>query len=152
MSAGRPAFAPGYRMMAPAAEPALALAAALALTAVIVAVVYAVVGRLRRAVAAAGGRAGFLSAAGIALPAGAMSSDQGYDDQFDGGLFRVGLHASARAQPRMWPKSVSEMRRHTSYGGQGLAPGYETSHSDFMRRRPYHALARLPAGGWAWIR
>lgn len=44
----------------------------------------------------------------------------GYDDQFNDGLFRSTLNASRLERPRMWPKSVSEMRHHTSYGGQGM--------------------------------
>jgi len=66
-----------------------------------------------------------------------MGDEQGYDDQFNDGLFQTTLHASRRERPDMWPKSVSEMRNHTSYGGQGMTPGHETGHSDYVGRRPY---------------
>ncbi len=54
---------------------------------------------------------------------------------FDDGLFRVSHHNTARARPHMWPKSVSEMRHHTSYSNQGMKPASpqndrETAYSD----------------------
>ena len=68
-----------------------------------------------------------------------MGDENSYDDQFNDGLFRTTLHASRRDRPGMWPKSVSEMRGHTSYGGQGMALGHDTAHSRYMERRPYIA-------------
>lgn len=66
--------------------------------------------------------------------------DQGYDDQFDNGIFRTSLHASARGRPTQWPKSTSEMRAYTDYGFGGMSEGHDTWHSDFMTRRPYNAM------------
>jgi hypothetical protein len=77
-----------------------------------------------------------------------MSEGQGYDDMFNDGLFRSSFRASHLRRPNMWPKSVSEMRVYTSYGGQGMSLGHDTGHSTFMLHRPY---ARAPHSfGWAW--
>ena len=72
--------------------------------------------------------------------------DQGFDDQFNDGLFKTTLHNSSLRRPSMWPKSVSEMRHHTSYAGQGMPREQDTGHSDFMIRRP---SARR--GGWLYV-
>lgn len=66
-----------------------------------------------------------------------MGDEQGYDDQFNDGLFQATVRNGKRDRPGMWPKSVSEMRQHTQYTGQGPAPDREDAHSNFMtRRRP----------------
>jgi hypothetical protein len=84
-----------------------------------------------------------------------MGDDQGFDDQFNDGLFRTSLNNTRLERPRMWPKSVSEMRQHTSYGGQGMSSNHDTGHSTYMVRRPY-----VPRGewhfhhgrnGWVWV-
>jgi len=50
------------------------------------------------------------------------SNDAGFDDLFDGPSFKASVRLSQPSRrPQMWPKSASEMRRHTSYGGQGIA-------------------------------
>ena len=64
-----------------------------------------------------------------------MGDDQGYDDQFNDGLFRTTYHTSKQERPKMWPKSVSEMRHHTSYGGQGMARSNDAAYSEYMDRR-----------------
>ena len=61
--------------------------------------------------------------------------DQGFDDQFNDGLFTTGFHASVRRCPRQWPKSVSEMRQHTSYEGQGMDDTSESAYSDYQSKR-----------------
>jgi hypothetical protein len=66
--------------------------------------------------------------------------DQGYDDQFDDGLFQTSLHASARCRPTQWPRSTSEMRGYTDYGFGGMPEGHDTGYSDYMSRRPYNAV------------
>jgi hypothetical protein len=63
-----------------------------------------------------------------------MGDEQGYDDQFDDGVFRSTLHASARQRPCMWPRSVSEMRNHTTYWWQGMPAGHDTGYSDHVTR------------------
>ncbi len=73
--------------------------------------------------------------------------DQGFDDQFNDGLFVTSLHTSIRQRPRMWPKSVSEMRGHTDYGNQGMND-WDTAHSDFMARRPYYQQAQFYKPFW----
>jgi hypothetical protein len=67
--------------------------------------------------------------------------DEGFDDQFDDGLFRTNRNNSALRRPRMWPKSVSEMRGKTNYGGQGMSQSWDTALSDFSARRPYNQQA-----------
>jgi hypothetical protein len=66
-----------------------------------------------------------------------MGDDQSFDDQFNDGIFRTSLNASRLERPKMWPKSVSEMRPHTSYGEQAMHSNHETGHSAYMLRRPY---------------
>lgn len=104
-----------------------------------------------------------------------MGDESGYDDQFNDGLFGLTLHASKRARPDMWPKSVSEMRGNTSYGEQKMTGDQsETWHSDYMARRASDQPAfykdsgvpregsrpglsngghwyLMPHGGWAWF-
>lgn len=46
----------------------------------------------------------------------------GFDDMFNEGLFKAGFHNSKTSRPDKWPKSTSEMGRHTSYA-EGSAPG-----------------------------
>jgi hypothetical protein len=83
-----------------------------------------------------------------------MGDSQGFDDQFNDGLFRASLHTSKLTRPRMWPKSVSEMRNYTSYGSEGMANDYDTGHSSFMMRRPYAPrgawLFNFGRGSWEW--
>jgi hypothetical protein len=45
---------------------------------------------------------------------GSVDESPGYDDQFNDGVMRASLSTSTRARPDMWPKSASEMSRHTS--------------------------------------
>jgi hypothetical protein len=47
----------------------------------------------------------------------------GFDEMFNEGLFRAGLHNSTASRPTKWPKSTSEMGRHTSYTEQTRDPG-----------------------------
>jgi len=104
-----------------------------------------------------------------------MGDEQGYDDQFNDGLFRKAVHISQRERPAMWPTNVTGMRRHTSHEqGGGAAFGRDTAHSNYRCRgqvaqqtplyqqgqpRPYkpswqgrgwwhHDPAR---GGWSWV-
>lgn len=89
-----------------------------------------------------------------------MGDDQGFDDQFNDGLFRTSLNNSRLERPRMWPKSVSEMRHHTSYGGQVMSSNHDTGHSAYMVRRPY-VPRDIPTrgewhyhhgrGAWVWV-
>jgi len=82
-----------------------------------------------------------------------MNDSQGYDDQFDG-HHRISLHNSRRERPDKWPKSVSEMRHHTSYGGQGMDVRHDTGHSVYMARRPLAyapRVARHAQNNWAWL-
>lgn len=44
----------------------------------------------------------------------------GYDDVFDNSAFALTRATSARSRPKAWPRSASEMRKHVSYGGQGI--------------------------------
>ena len=88
-----------------------------------------------------------------------MADNQGFDDQFNDGLFRTSLNNTRLERPRMWPKSVSEMRHHTEYGSQGMTGAPDTGHSEFMVRRPLHGAA--PKRGewhyhhgrqnWVWV-
>lgn len=68
---------------------------------------------------------------------------EGFDDLFNPGLFRTGLAAGTRARPRAWPRSVSEMRGHVSFAGQGLGPD-ATDHafSQYAGARPYERRAQ----------
>jgi hypothetical protein len=72
-----------------------------------------------------------------------MGDDRGFDDRFDDGLFRTSLNNSRRARPRKWPKSVSEMRPYTVYGGQGMHGSHVTEHSAYSVHHP-------PAGEWQY--
>jgi hypothetical protein len=88
-----------------------------------------------------------------------MADNQGFDDQFNDGLFRTSLNNSRLERPRMWPKSVSEMRNYTEYGGQGMTGAPNTGHSEFMVSRTLHGAA--PKRGewhyhhgrqnWVWV-
>lgn len=70
-------------------------------------------------------------------------AETGFDDQFDGGMFRTTIHSSRRERPGMWPKSVSEMRANTSYADNGLMIHMpDTAASDQARTR---APTRKPA-------
>lgn len=86
-----------------------------------------------------------------------MDGSQGFDDQFDDGLLRTNLNNSRLERPRMWPKSVSEMRRYTSYGGQGMSGNHDTGHSTYMTRRPYNSQRvgewqyHHGRGAWVWV-
>jgi hypothetical protein len=62
---------------------------------------------------------------------------KGFDDNFNDGVFRASLRTTRQSRPNLWPKSVSEMRRHTFYGGQGMSNGHDTGHCDYMVQRPY---------------
>ena len=63
--------------------------------------------------------------------------DQGFDDQFNDRVFRTTFHNSKQYRPRLWPKSVSEMRPYTSYANQGMTDNdMDISHSNFIMRRP----------------
>lgn len=53
---------------------------------------------------------------------------KGFDDQFNDGLLRSSMSLSRVVRPGKWPKSVSAMRQHTSYGSQGMREGYEGDH------------------------
>lgn len=81
-------------------------------------------------------------------------NENGYDDQFNDGIFRASRSASRLERPNKWPKSVSEMRRHTFYGrqgmptantrshtyygGQGMSTAYDTAHIAYVARsNPY---------------
>jgi hypothetical protein len=66
--------------------------------------------------------------------------DQGYDDQFDDGVFRASRIIGARNRPNQWPKSTSEMRGYTDYGFGGMPDNHDTGFSDYMARRPYNAM------------
>ena len=84
-----------------------------------------------------------------------MGDNQGFDDQFNDGVFRTALHTSKLTRPKMWPKAVSEMRKHTSYGGQGMAANHDTGHSNYMVRRPYVPRGTMQfhpgKGKWIWV-
>lgn len=73
-----------------------------------------------------------------------MGDSQSFDDQFNDGLFRTTLSVSSLNRPNVWPKSVSEMRGHTSFDGQGISASSETSHSDFMQRRASATTSSYP--------
>lgn len=78
-----------------------------------------------------------------------MANNQGFDEQFNDGLFRTSLNNSRLERPRMWPKSVSEMRHHTEYGSQGMTGVSDTGHSSYMVRRPSEPSPRgAPRGEW----
>jgi hypothetical protein len=94
-----------------------------------------------------------------------MGDEQGYDDQFNDGLFQATLNNSGLSRPHKWPKSVSEMRHHTTYGFQGMSSDQDTAHSDYMGRRgaterPYQPPAPYynhpqyknhSRNGWTWM-
>lgn len=100
--------------------------------------------------------------AGLEMPdASAAPAEQSYDDQFDDGLFGTSLHASIRARPNQWPKSVSEMQRLTSYADQGMHLGHDTDHGRYQMPRTGQtaqmgqaASAQHPyyKGQWFWKR
>jgi len=63
--------------------------------------------------------------------------DEGFDDQFDDGLFHATLHGSRRERPDQWPRSVSEMRGHTAHDQKSTSNGAlsDIAHSDQMTHR-----------------
>jgi hypothetical protein len=61
-----------------------------------------------------------------------------FDDEFNDGMFQTSLRNTRLARPNQWPSSTSEMRKHTSYAGQGMPNDYGDSYSMFMERRPYN--------------
>ena len=68
------------------------------------------------------------------------------EDHIDNKIYRHSLHNTKIARPQHWPKSVSEMRRHTSYLGQELNSGkHDTDHSKYVMRRPYNPPAAQPS-------
>jgi hypothetical protein len=84
-----------------------------------------------------------------------MGDNQGFDEQFNDGLFRTSLNNSRLTRPHMWPKSVSEMRRHTFYGGQGMSSNHDIGHSAYMVRRSYAPRREWHydhgRGAWVWV-
>lgn len=47
-------------------------------------------------------------------------SEKGYDDMFDARAFRAAKHRAPQGPPKLWPKSVSELRTCTSFASQGM--------------------------------
>jgi hypothetical protein len=82
-----------------------------------------------------------------------MSENQGFDDQFNDGLFHMSLNNSRLERPHLWPKSVSEMRRHTFYGGQGMTKDHDTNHNTYVVRHPTKGEWQYHHGrhGWIWV-
>lgn len=72
-----------------------------------------------------------------------MSNEQGFDDQFNEGLFRTTLNNTRLERPGQWPRSVSEMRHHTSYGGEAMTNKHDAEHSAYVVRTP-----QAPNGEW----
>ncbi len=70
---------------------------------------------------------------------------EGFDDMFNEGLFRAGLHNSIVSRPAKWPKSTSEMGRHTSYTEQSRAPG---DYNDGMFRAGLHNTQQSRPDMW----
>lgn len=70
-----------------------------------------------------------------------MADARGFDDLFDGPMFRGVRSSAARAAPHprlgQFPKSVSQMRAHTDFGAQGLHPDADEGYSAHVLRRPY---------------
>ncbi len=62
-----------------------------------------------------------------------MGSTDGYDEQFNDGVFRVSMRPVNRGNS---PASITSMRKHTSYG-EGVPYQSESAHSDFTVRRPH---------------
>lgn len=69
----------------------------------------------------------------------------GFDDMFNEGLFQAGLHNSKTTRPQKWPKSTSEMGRHTSYTEQGRDPG---DYSDGLFRAGHHNSRQARPDMW----
>jgi hypothetical protein len=63
---------------------------------------------------------------------------KGFDDEFNDGIFRASLKGSSLSRPQKWPGSVSEMRKHTSFAGQGMPQDSGDGYSAYMERRPYN--------------
>jgi len=79
-----------------------------------------------------------------------MGDSQGFDNMFNDGLFRTGLHTSIRARPPMWPAAVTEMRKHTFYGGQGMSSNHDVGYSTYVTKRPYVAQQSRRPTKWSW--
>lgn len=74
-------------------------------------------------------------------------SEEGFDDAFNEGLCRTSIRTSALARPKQYPKSVSEMRGHTSYENQSMCgtPGVPAAQA---APRTYARGSHRP--GWSW--
>lgn len=73
-------------------------------------------------------------------------SDVGFDDLFDRASFRTTLHLSQPSQrPQKWPKGATQMRRHTDYGGQGIARlgDGDAHYRQISQRQPPAAVNRV---------
>ena len=62
--------------------------------------------------------------------------DQGFDEMVNDGIFDASRRFGVQAAPDLWPKSVSEMRRHTNHTEQGMSrnSAWETGHSQRLAR------------------
>lgn len=67
------------------------------------------------------------------------------DDQFNDGVFLRTMNTSNVVRPNVWPKSVSEMRKHTSYTSQNLNAhdGHDTGISNYKVKTP---VGKAPTG------
>jgi hypothetical protein len=83
----------------------------------------------------------------------ASESEPGFDDQFNDGVFDVSRRNTRLVRPEMWPKSVSEMRQHTSYDGQGMHRDADVGYSNYMAQvRAGGQWAYIPVrGGWVFV-
>ena len=79
-----------------------------------------------------------------------MGDSQGFDNMFNDGLCKTGLHTSIRARPLMWPASMTEMRKHTFYGGQGMSTNHDVGHSTYVTKRPYVAQQSRRPTNLSW--
>ncbi len=68
--------------------------------------------------------------------------EQGFDEQFNDGLFMTSRHITRRSRPAKWPKSVSEMRAGTTFEAQGLSSQHEENRNSYIGKRPYYAGAQ----------
>lgn len=74
-----------------------------------------------------------------------------YDDMFNDRLFGRGVHCTVKTRPGAWPKSVSEMRGYSYFGGQGVPEVNSEAFCDYMHRRPRGHWQRRPSGAWEWV-
>jgi hypothetical protein len=82
-----------------------------------------------------------------------MGDAQGFDNMFNDGLFKTGLRTSIRQRPSKWPAAVTEMRKHTFYGGQGMSKDHDVGHSTYTTSRHNMTQQSKPAPPpkWRWL-